>query len=92
MRANVYPTKECLKRMDPDVDVFCRRCRVKIETLGHVLDECPAGKGMRMFRHDCVVDAIADKASEAGCTVAREQLFEGTRGLLELESWGQWLS
>lgn len=78
MRSNVFPVRTSLARAEEvGADVTCRRCRSKPETLGHVLGECPAGRGARIKRHDDLVDRIQKHAEDKGWIFAREQLLEG---------------
>jgi hypothetical protein len=82
MRSNVFPVMACLGRVDDELTTQCRRCHSREETLGHVLGECPAGSGARIARHDAVVETVHERLSSLGWTVAREQLFEGSAGIL----------
>lgn len=49
----------------------------KARNAGHVLGECPAGKGGRIKRHDDIVEFVQQHAESMGWNVARKQLFEG---------------
>jgi hypothetical protein len=60
LRTNTFGVNVALKRADKRLPVDCRRCK-KPETLGHVLGECVAGKGMRIQRHDKMAAIIATK-------------------------------
>jgi ribosomal protein L37E len=86
MRANLFPTKETLNwvnRSRERQDILCRRCnKDSIETLGHVLGDCPYSKELRIARHNAVVDRIQARTTELGYTVAREQIFEADTGPL----------
>jgi hypothetical protein len=42
MRTNMFGVNVALRRADKDLEVNCRRCHGKPETLGHVLGECAA--------------------------------------------------
>jgi hypothetical protein len=75
LRTNTFGVNVALRRADRGLPVDCRRCSAKVESLGHVLGECVAGKGMRIRRHDKMVANIAVKSEEKGHKVAREQLF-----------------
>lgn len=81
MRTKTFLTKESLRRIDPQVDPICRKCKAKIEILGHNLGEFHAGKGPRIERHDSIVDRIEKKAQEGAYTIAREKMFESGRTL-----------
>ena len=58
----------------------CRRCDHDIESLSHILGTCPFTKGIRIRRHDLVVDLVEKAASGKGARILREQTFnlEGT--------------
>jgi hypothetical protein len=75
LRTNTFGVNVALRRADRDLVVNCRRCNDKPESLGHVLGECVAGKGMRIQRHDRMAAQIAKKCEEKGYKVTREQLF-----------------
>jgi hypothetical protein len=75
LRTNTFGVNVALRRADKSIPVSCRRCNEKNETLGHVLGECVAGKGMRIQRHDKMAAVIATKCEEKGYAVNREQLF-----------------
>jgi hypothetical protein len=75
LRTNTFGVNVALRRADKGLQVDCRRCKEKLETLGHVLGECVAGKGMRIQRHDKMAAVIATKCEEKGYKVTREQLF-----------------
>jgi hypothetical protein len=75
LRTNTFGVNVALRRADKDLPVLCRRCNEKPESLGHVLGECVAGKGMRIRRHDRMAEHIAQKCKQKGYQVEREQLF-----------------
>lgn len=72
LRTNTYGVNVTLARADKNRNVACRRCHEKPETLGHVLGECVAGKGMRINRHNAIVERIAEESTKRGYVVARE--------------------
>lgn len=80
LRTNTVGTRACLARGvgRAIVDVTCRRCHGGPETLGHVLGLCTETKGLRITRHDNIVQmvhsAVALTCPEA--TQALEQEFE----------------
>jgi hypothetical protein len=51
LRTNMFGVNVALRRADNGLPVDCRRCKEKLESLGPVLGECVAGKGMRIQRH-----------------------------------------
>ncbi|MDD9338886.1 MAG: hypothetical protein PV362_04355, partial [Providencia heimbachae] len=52
LRTNTFGCKAALARAGLTTDMLCRRCHAANETLGHILGQCPAGKGRRIRRHD----------------------------------------
>lgn len=80
MRTNTYGTRKALKRAGyAHLDVNCRRCREKTETLGHVLGKCTSGKGTQVSRHNDMVRLLA-KELERNSTVYEEQTFDLEEG------------
>lgn len=63
LRTNTFGTKVALRRASKNLDVACRRCKVQVETLGHVLGNCTHTKGMRMRRHDEIKEFIGNRLS-----------------------------
>jgi hypothetical protein len=82
LRTNTFGVNVALRRADKDLPVDCRRCHEKPESLGHVLEECIAGKGMRINRHDKMVSKIETECREKELTVNREQSYSLQRGRL----------
>jgi hypothetical protein len=83
LRTNTFGVNVALRRADKNVSAECRRCHEKTESLGHVLGECLAGKGMRIHRHDQMVEKIATECEQKGLKVSREQLFSLQREKLK---------
>lgn len=75
LRTNTFGTKVALGRELAEPEVLCRRCRLKPETLGHVIGECVAGKRARIERHNWLVGKIAELCRSNGVEVFREQAF-----------------
>jgi hypothetical protein len=75
LRTNTFGVNVALMRADRGLSVDCRRCNEKPESLGHVLGECVAGKGIGIQRHDKMAAVIATKCEDKGYKVASEQLF-----------------
>lgn len=70
MRTNTCPNRVALNRAVPQPDLFCRQCRTKLETLGHILGDCTATKRRRIRRHDEISDLIVDRLRKQGNQVA----------------------
>ena len=75
LRTDTFGTRVALKRADSDIDSVCRGCRLKPESLGHVLGECVVGKGLRIRRHNEIVDLVETSLIQKGCKVLKEQSF-----------------
>ena len=75
LRTDTAGTRVAMHRADKSLDVMCRHCRLKPESLGHVLGECIAGKGLRIDRHNEMVNLIERIATEKEFKVAKEQTF-----------------
>ena len=71
LRSNTYPTEAALARGRPEADGTCRRCRLELETLFHVLSVCPAIKRNRIQRHHHI-GMIARLAEKAGWSCERD--------------------
>ncbi|XP_055772989.1 uncharacterized protein LOC129850771 [Salvelinus fontinalis] len=72
LRANVYPTKEALARGRNKEKASCRRCDHKLETVSHILGQCPGVKAARLRRHDLICELLAEEAEKRGWTVTKE--------------------
>jgi hypothetical protein len=77
LRTNTVATREAMKRgrlgREPPL---CRRCSGRVETLGHILGQCVSVKGLRIRRHDAIVDRLQSHfAKLPGVRWAREQQF-----------------
>jgi hypothetical protein len=58
-------------------NVSCRMCGIAMETIGHVLGECPELKNMIVKRHDAAVDIIYKHLHPRSDSVTlKEQVFE----------------
>ena len=75
LRTNTFGVNVALRHADNAVLADCRHCKVKLETLGHMLGECVAGKSMRIHRHNEAVLKIADEANRKGFTGTHEESF-----------------
>jgi Reverse transcriptase (RNA-dependent DNA polymerase) len=82
MRTNTAGNRTSLNRAIPQEDINCRKCRLKPETLAHILGECTHTKGARIKRHDEIKHLVANEAQRKGATVTVEPgltLPDGTR-------------
>ena len=52
LRSNTAANRTALNRAVPQADLMCRKCRVQLETLPHILGQCEQTKGSRIRRHD----------------------------------------
>jgi hypothetical protein len=58
LRTNVAANRVSLARAKRNVDATCRKCRVQMETLGHILGQCSSTKQARIARHDLIKDHV----------------------------------
>jgi hypothetical protein len=57
-------------------DINCRLCHGAMESIGHVLGDCPETHGLVVKRHDCVVDRIYKMLStQSNCLVLKEPSY-----------------
>ena len=75
LRTNTFGTRVALGHELAEPEVLCRRCRLKPETLGHVIGECVAGRLARIVRHNWLVGKIAERCRLNGMEICREQAF-----------------
>jgi hypothetical protein len=68
-------TRVARARENPDMDKRCRHYWTKNESLGHILGECTAGKGLRINRHNEIVELLEKEASSKGFACAKEQTY-----------------
>lgn len=61
---------------------MCRAGCGKVESLSHMLQQCPLGHTKRMNRHNFVVKRIVDAARKKGWEVVEEPHIRDTRGRL----------
>ncbi|KAH0816595.1 hypothetical protein GEV33_006196 [Tenebrio molitor] len=61
MRANVTADKVALNKARPQADLKCRKCKVQIETLGHILGQCILTKDQRIRRHNEIRDLVLEQ-------------------------------
>lgn len=80
LRANVYPTRECLSRGRAGNLVACRQCRAEVESCSHILGQCPSVQGARIARHNKICDLLALEAERAGWNVHKEPHLRDENG------------
>jgi hypothetical protein len=61
MWANVTADKVALNRAGPQADLKCRKCKVHIETLGHILGQYALTKDQRIRRHNEIRDLVLEQ-------------------------------
>lgn len=64
LRTNTFGTKVALARAYRNIDTWCRKCRLKPETLGHIIGECTHTKNARIRRHDDMKRFIRNKLAQ----------------------------
>lgn len=75
LRTNTYPTRAWMKRIDPNFDPRCRKCREADETLGHILGQCYDTKDKRIRRHDEIKNLLRDRLARTNAVLC-EQVIE----------------
>lgn len=83
MRANVWPTREALLRGGRIGNSACRLCGNQLESLHHVLCSCPCTQGLRILRHNRILDWIERALLKRGYGVSREPTFNSPTGKLK---------
>jgi hypothetical protein len=73
---NTFGTRAAIHSANRQLETICRLCRLKPETLGHVIGECSAGQRAQIERHNWIVGKIEEDCRRRGAIVAREQTFE----------------
>lgn len=61
LRTNNYGNRVTLARANRDIDIQCRRCHSRPETLGHNLGFCGSTKPKRIKRHDDIKNLLAER-------------------------------
>nr|ADX60044.1 R2 protein [Reticulitermes urbis] len=81
LRANSTGVRVNLKRSGYNVPITCRFCKDIPETQAHVLGLCPKTKGMRILRHDSIVNRVRDKLkTKSPVALMHEQNFTVEEG------------
>ena len=74
LRTNTYETKVTTTR-GLSVDKSCRGCELSDESQMHVLQCCPATKGLRYNRHHRICKKVANKLTQQNYQVYTERSF-----------------
>lgn len=82
VRANVYPTAEARCRVRPKTAASCALCSWRMESVSHILGQCPAMQSARIARHNKVCRLLAAEAEDLGWEVHREWPFVTASGEL----------
>ena len=80
LRLGRLETKENCNR-GRKVDKKCRGCKARIETQHHILCACPKTHGLRIHRHEKVIDLLIKEAEENNFSTMKEPRFTTTLGL-----------
>uniref|UniRef100_A0A3B5M253 Reverse transcriptase domain-containing protein n=1 Tax=Xiphophorus couchianus TaxID=32473 RepID=A0A3B5M253_9TELE len=80
LRANIYPTRESLNRGRDGALRSCRKCSARLESLSHILGQCPAVQKARIARHNKISNILADEAARLGWSVYKEPRFISETG------------
>uniref|UniRef100_W5NKD0 Reverse transcriptase domain-containing protein n=1 Tax=Lepisosteus oculatus TaxID=7918 RepID=W5NKD0_LEPOC len=79
LRANVYPTRECLNRGQRGLPTLCHN---KVtETCSRILGQCPSVQNARIKRHNKICDILADEAKKNNWEIRKEPHFRLTNKL-----------
>lgn len=68
----MFGVKAALARADNTIDILCRKCNTKPETLGRVLGECFSHKDHRFHCHNEIVELEIKHCLDKGCQAAKE--------------------
>jgi hypothetical protein len=81
MRTNTTGDMMALNRVKPQY-LACRKCRVKLETLGHILGQCTSIKSQRIGHHDKIKDFVLEKivAKDKDAIIMREPTLSDSDG------------
>lgn len=82
LRRALLPMKSRSARGRLEPDVACDLCfGRRIESLGHILQQCPAVAGVRTLRHDKILNGAVQALQQAGYLVMREHAIPTPAGL-----------
>lgn len=74
LRTNTAPTRALAKRIDPNRDDTCRKCKEGKETLGHILGLCLETKARRIRRHDEIKELLRDDLSRKHAVLCEQEV------------------
>lgn len=79
LRTNTYGNRVTLARANKNMDIRCRRCHSRPETLGHILGFCGSTKPKRIKRHDDIKNLLAERLAtrESNAVFVEPQLQVG---------------
>lgn len=80
VRINAVPTRARCSRGRDAADRSCRAGCGMVETLGHVTQRCGATHGLRVRRHNNIMDYLAASLQRKGWTVRVEGLLHTSEG------------
>ncbi|KAG8179198.1 hypothetical protein JTE90_004026 [Oedothorax gibbosus] len=79
LKYNALPSRSRCGR-GRNTDRLCRAGCARSETTGHILQVCPRTHGMRVRRHDAIINYAIRGLEQRGFVVAREPLFSTAEG------------
>ncbi|EEC16203.1 conserved hypothetical protein [Ixodes scapularis] len=83
LRTNILPTNALLQRHNTDASArLCHRCRCALETLFHILQECPSIKLSRMERHNFLWKQVCrlTRKYHPGAIIETERVYHTQEG------------
>ena len=80
IRGNLMSTKGRIQRWHSGQDASCEACGRR-ETLGHILQVCPRSWGVRIKRHDKVVDLTETLLKRKGFSSPKEPIIKTRAGM-----------
>lgn len=81
VKYNCLPTRSRTSRGRSAKDRMCRAGCNNVETLNHVLQNCPRTHGARIKRHDALVNYIDRSAAQRGFVVLKEKKIRLPTGI-----------
>ena len=81
-RTNLLPVKSVLKRMRKTTVDTCPKCKQQPETLGHVLNSCPANAGLMCERHNLILKRLSNATRSENGTKFLDQKIPNSPGCL----------
>ena len=80
LRGNLMATKTRSSRGRRVDSVMCDTCRNHSESLGHIMQQCPAAHEARVNRHNKIMDYVVTRFDAAGYSTRKEQTIPTTAG------------